>query len=426
MKLTATPMEHQHKFLEFSKEHDFTLCGDQMGLGKTLEAIMVSVDGNYNTLVVCPAFLKHNWKAEFLKFTDLEEDEIAIDKIVNSKHSSRLRVVITSYSRLKNAAGFFKWADHVIADEAHYLKNMAAARTGQFHKGIKTALPKKLTLLTGTAVKNRVDEFYSLLYVLSYCPSGKNGLKITDKYITQYSFSNKFSYKRTFTLPSRRVEITKFEGLRNEAELRTYFKGKYIRRLTKDVIVLPELLHKYVEVDYAYDDTELKEAYESFTGKKDGHIMALKRGSAVAKSPFTAVYAKNIHEESGQPVVIFSDHIDSVDLIAAKLGKGVGVIKGSTPMPERHSIVESFQSGQLDYLVATIGAASTGLTLTASSDLVFNDMSYVPANNKQASARIHRIGQEKTCRVHKICGSFIDRMIMTSLTSKEKIIDKIL
>lgn len=421
MELTITPFEHQQLYIKFALQCDYTLCGDQMGLGKTLSAIGVSVAMDCNTLVVAPAFLKHNWKAEYLKFTDLKDEEITIDK-----RTSKSKIVITSYSKLGKARTFFEWADYVIADEAHYLKNLEAKRTQYFHQAIKNYRPERLSLLTGTAVKNRVGEFYSILYLLAYCPTGSNGKRITEKFKTQYAFSKHFSHEKVFHIPQRgrKVEVRKFEGLKNEQELKTYFRGKYMRRLTRDVIDLPELLERYVDVEYKYDDSALQE-YTRHQGKIDGAIMAIKSGSALAKAPFTADYAKNIFAETGNPVVIFSDHVNPVDLMVGKL-KRAASITGATPMAQRHDIVKKFQNGDLDYLVATIGALSTGVTLTAAQDLIFNDMSYIPANNAQASKRIHRIGQNKTCRIHKMCGSFIDGAIMRSLSSKQLVLDKVL
>lgn len=416
MELTLTPFEHQQVFTRFALSSDYVLCGDEPGLGKTLSSIGVACAMKKPTLCVVPAFLKHNWKAEFLKFTDLKEDEITIDKKLKES-----KVVITSYSQLKNARDWFKWADLVIADEAHYLKNITAARTKIFHLGIKEFLPERLVLLTGTPVKNRVDEFYSLLLLLSYCPSKANGKNIRDHFRSQYAFTKRYSHERSFRVGYR--TITKFEGLKNEDELRTFFRGKYMRRLTKSVIDLPELRHKYVEAKYAFDDKELAN-FEKFSSKIDGHIMAIKSGAALAKAAFTASYAKNIFEESRSPVVIFSDHVDAVLSISGKL-KRSAFITGSTSMEERHRLVQSFQSGKLDYIVATIGALSTGVTLTAARNLIFNDMSYVPADNAQATKRIHRIGQEFNCIIHKIYGSYIDKSIMTSLTSKEEVIKKI-
>lgn len=385
------------------------------------------MEENYRTLVVCPAFLKHNWKAEFLKFTTLKEEDILV---INSKKdinkAFRYRIVIANYEKLKDCEELFRLTDYVIADEAHYLKNIEAKRTQYFHNFIRLHRPTRLSLLSGTAVKNRVEEFFSPLVLLAYAPEGRNGLKITDKYRVQYKFSKQFSHERVFDIAvrGRKVTVRKFEGLRNEAELKTYFRGKYMRRLTSQVIDLPELREKYVEVNYKFDDKEL-ENYVKFTNKMDGHIMAIKKGSAVAKASFTADYAKNIFDETGNPVVIFSDHIDPVHIIADKLKKSA-YITGATSMAERHEIVSAFQGGKLDYIVATIGAASTGITLTRANNLVFNDMSYIPADNAQASKRIHRIGQENNCIIHKICGSSVDKAIMTSLTSKQQVLDRIL
>ena len=424
MKLRVTPFEHQQEFIRFSLKNDYTLLGDEMGLGKTLSSIGVSVamatghtmhSGNPSgcrTLVVCPAFLRHNWRAEIDKFVEGNEGMFEV----------------VSYSQLKKPAvrDAFKIADHVIFDESHYLKNLESQRTRYAHEYIRANTPERLTLLTGTAIKNNVVEFYSLLKLLSYCPSHRNGKSIYPRFRTSGQFGRHFSNEivRKINVRGRKVEIRKFEGVKNGEELKSYFRGKYMRRLTKQVINLPELMDKYVECNYKFNDKELAN-YEKFKGKIEGHIMAIKRGSAMAKANFTADYAKGIFEEVGRPVVIFSDHVDPVHTITSKL-KRAASITGSTPMSERHTIVQDFQSGKLDYLVATIGAASTGITLTASSDLVFNDMSYVPADNAQASKRIHRIGQGNICRIHKIVGSAVDRSVMESLQSKQQVIDKVL
>ena len=428
MKLTVTPFPHQAAYRDFALACDYTLLGDEPGVGKTLSAISVAIEMNCPTLVVCPAFLKFNWNAEFLKFTDIKEEEILL---INTKKDFRrispsIRVAIVNYEKLIDCKELFNWAEYVISDESHLLKNLEAKRTQLFHKYIIASPPRRLSLLTGTPVKNRVEEFYSLLTLLSYCPSGKNGKNIRDKFRTQYRFAQHFSHERSFDINvrGRSVTVRKFEGLRNEEELRTYFRGKYMRRLTKDVLDIPEMLEKYVEVSYKYDDSSLKD-FTAHQSKLDGHIMSIKTGSALAKAPFTADYAKNLNLETGRPVVIFSDHVASIKLIGEKL-KNSAVITGSTPMDERHKWVTEFQAGRLDYILATIGAMSTGVTLTAASDLIFNDMSYVPADNEQASRRINRITQENSCRIHRMCGSHIDKAIMIALTSKQSVLDRII
>jgi len=50
--------------------------------------------------------------------------------------------------------------------------------------------------------------------------------------------------------------------------------------------------------------------------------------------------------------------------------------------------------------------------------MVFNDLSWVPAQNAQAEKRFHRIGQEHKCVVHRILGSPEDTLIVKQLTDK--------
>jgi SNF2 family DNA or RNA helicase len=180
-----------------------------------------------------------------------------------------------------------------------------------------------------------------------------------------------------------------------------------------------------VYVKYDYNDKDLQAALENELSNTDGHISKVKAGSALAKAPFTIDYAKSLHEETGSPIVIFCDHVESVQTIAAGL-KNSAVITGATSMEKRNDIVNQFQAGKLTYLVATIGAASVGLTLTQANHLIFNSLSWVPANNAQAKKRIHRIGQKNICFVHLIAGSEVDKMIITSLQSKSAVIERIL
>lgn len=74
-------------------------------------------------------------------------------------------------------------------------------------------------------------------------------------------------------------------------------------------------------------------------------------------------------------------------------------VTGATAAQDRTRAVERFQRGEARVFVGNIVAAGTGVTLTAASELVFAEMSYVPGENVQAADRIHRIGQRNGCRV---------------------------
>jgi len=84
--LKAEPFPYQRKGLEFLNSiSGVGMIGDEMGLGKSFQAIAYATQHNLKTIVVCPATLKYNWKNEVEKFTDkktLIVTEIAEDALV--------------------------------------------------------------------------------------------------------------------------------------------------------------------------------------------------------------------------------------------------------------------------------------------------------------------------------------------------------
>lgn len=90
-------------------------------------------------------------------------------------------------------------------------------------------------------------------------------------------------------------------------------------------------------------------------------------------------------------MVVFSAFRAPIEALAAL--DGWRIITGDTPQSERENIVRDFQAGRLRGVGATIAAAGTALTLTRSSNVLFVDRDWTPANNIQAEDRAHRIGQ---------------------------------
>ena len=89
----------------------------------------------------------------------------------------------------------------------------------------------------------------------------------------------------------------------------------------------------------------------------------------------------------------------------------------------RDTLQQRFQNRQIDVLCGSIGAMSVGVTLTRTNVAIFNDRSYVPANNLQAIKRILRIGQNKPCVQIAIVREGIDEKINAMLIEKEKTIE---
>lgn len=153
------------------------LLGDEVGLGKTIEAALVVcqywAERRRRLLVICPASLRKQWAQEL-------HDKFAVPATVVDAVSLRKQsagdmlatmqrlvgksVVILSYqfaARLEAELRAVPW-DVVVIDEAHKLRNAhrASNRTGQ---ALKRALQgRKKLLLTATPLQNSLMELYGL------------------------------------------------------------------------------------------------------------------------------------------------------------------------------------------------------------------------------------------------------------------------
>ncbi len=420
------PYPFQKEGIRFALEHHYCIIGDEMGLGKTPEGIGISlVSGSKATLVICPASLKLNWEVEINKFSKKKQ---RIFVCMDSKgvafaasHADDYDFIIGNYEQLQNdnMGLLFNWADYVIAEEGHYLKNIKAIRTKAFHQYIMMYKPKRFTVLTGTPISGNVGDWYSLIKLCSYNPSKTSGEGMGT--MSYYGFCEKFSHRKTINIGGR--SIVKYEGIRNVDGLKALLKGKYIRRLKKDVLDLPKVIEREVIVDFK-DVEGMQEEWDKYLEEtKDSIYATAKMESAKAKSKFTVKYCKDLHDSGASPLIVFTAHLESLQIIAQGLEINrlkVRVIQGDVSPNERHQIVQLFQAGKLDAVVCSIQAASVGLTLTRSSNMVFNDLHPNPIFNAQALARFDRIGQTVNPNVHFIIKGMFDRKMTTKL--REKII----
>lgn len=384
-------------------KHKYYLLADPMGFGKTIQALTAIKEAGKKTLIVCPAFLRFTW-----------EDEA--EKFYGKDFASTLTIIsYSSFHRLKDMR-----YDFVVCDEAHYLKNPKAKRTQFFFSLIRKNRPEYLLLMTGTPIKNRVGEFWSLLQLLSLNPGPTNGHRLR---MSHFEFQRHFSNLRYQKINGR--QFAKFEGHRNIPELKQILIGKYLRRKS-DAVELPPLRRTMVEFKpgKSKQEQDLEKAWEEYnSGKKSKHLSVVKAVTALAKVPDTLKYIQDIVDQDEQ-VVVFTDHVKVVEALAARSPTYRG-ITGSTSMDKRGEIIRQFQACKVQVICATIGALSTGVTLTAASNLIFNDYPWVPADLLQAEKRIHRIGQDKPCVIHMLFSGPIDRMIYAQLVKKLKTIKEV-
>jgi SWI/SNF-related matrix-associated actin-dependent regulator 1 of chromatin subfamily A len=384
-------------------------CFDLPGLGKSLEilaSICAVLKDGQKALVVVPPHLMANWKHEVEKFTYLE-----IGKDIDLYPYTQLGKKLTSFQGYSFVAG----------DEAHYLKNLDAKRTQLFMTYLDAAIPQWFIYATGTPLTNRIPEAYTFLLMLS--GFAHVSPKIDVLYPTYYQFCERFCHVKTVSYGSG----VKYHGKKNMDELREYMKPWTIRRAPNLSV---KMANQSVIADYK-DDKQLAKAFEDHAsdGEIGGIDIVAKKLAAVAKAPFTAKWVHDELENESGPIVVFSDHREPVEIIAADLKScswRVESIMGGDSMVRRAAVIEAFQRGEIDALILTVGAGSTGNTLTKSNLVVFNDIPWVPANLEQARKRIFRLSQERNCRCVYIVGSKADDQIITMIKAKLKVINAVL
>lgn len=428
--LTVDPHGYQSEGEKFLALHPYCILADQMGVGKTLQALIRAfkmANAGKKILVVVPPFLRINW---YLEIDKMARNFYEVHMIEEGKELKTMPkttdICIIGYSQINNSEHLFDWADCVIADEAHYLKSMDAGRTNKFHQFLYEYAPDYCYLLTGTPIQNGVCEFYSLLRLCSYNPRGTSGIDITKDYPLPEDFYQAFAYPYDVKVRSQKGSfyLTRYEGLRKDMipKLKSLMKGKYIRRWAKDVLDLPPIVPKEIIVSYK-SNSALEKEFATFNAE-DKSSPPAKAKSALLKAPFTVDYAKNLNAQGVGPIIIYTDHVKSCEYIAEKLK--CPYIHGKVSTKKRAEYVKQFQAGKLEYLVSTIGAGAEGLTLTAANHMILNDLNWVPLKNEQVYFRISRIGATKTSFIHFMIGSIQDKKITQNLNKKIKVIKEIL
>lgn len=410
---------------------------DDMGLGKTIQVIALLLIQkkkvtNRPSLLVLPASLLSNWKAEIQRFapslnalffhpSELSRSDFDGLAAQANESLSQWDLVVTTYGMLQRQPWICASSWHlVILDEAQAIKNPSSEQT----KLTKTLIGYAKIALTGTPIENRLGDLWSLYDFI--CP----GLLGT---------SNQF---KQFIKSLERKENTSY------APLRQLVQPYLLRRLKTDKTIISDLPDK-TEIKawcdltkeqlklYTQSVQDLTRALEASEGgiQRKGLILAyLTRFKQICNHPGQVLGDKDYHEKrSGkfnrlaylydeiatrqEKVLIFTQYREMTLPIAAFLEQRFGtaglILHGGTPVAKRQQLVDQFQDEQgPPFFVLSLKAGGTGLNLTAASHVIHFDRWWNPAVENQATDRAFRIGQKRNVLVHKmICKGTIEEKI---------------
>jgi SWI/SNF-related matrix-associated actin-dependent regulator 1 of chromatin subfamily A len=424
---------HQIEGVAFLLGRRRAILADDMGLGKTRQAIVSlrHLTPGGRRLVVCPASVKRNWAREI---SVVAPDASVL--IIEGSATVALTAewVIVNYDILGKHLHTLEqvaWAA-LVFDEAHYLKNHTSARSRaarQLTASAASATPAlAVQLLTGTPLTSRPRDLFVLLQLAAH-PLGRSFLAFAKRYCA--AEKGEYGWKTG--------------GASNIEELTVQLHGVMLRRTKDDVLALPPKLRTWmpVEVPAGTGSRAVKKVFELLAGKharpagprdtelrRRGKLLAFlveaRQALAFAKTAATLDLVKGAIDQ-GEKVIVFSCFDDPIAKLARELGNAAVVLTGKTPAATRQTLVDRFQNDDdVRVFVANIIAGGTGLNLTAATQVVFNDLDWVPTNHWQAEDRAYRIGQTRTVNVtYFVARDTIDDFVQAVLETKAALVNAI-
>jgi superfamily II DNA or RNA helicase len=443
--LKATLRPYQAKglaWLLFMQRLGLGAClADDMGLGKTLQviALLVAVKGSQSelklelrtrpSLIVVPASLVGNWKAELAKFAP----SLRVMTASKEAHDFEADVVIATYQFLtRSKALLAKEWKVVVLDEAQAIKNPGALQT----QTVKTLRAQMRIALTGTPVENRPGDLWSLFDFLnpgllgSAAAFAETIKRLGNRYAPLRQLVQPYLLRRMKTdkriiadLPDK-TEVKALCALtKKQATLYTRLVQELKRTL--DDPSLPPLQRNGLVLSFLIKFKQVCNHPSHWSG--DGQFKPEDSGKFARLAEICSELA-----ERQERVLVFTQFAEMCEPLMQHLAQVFGrpglMLNGSTPVKQRAQLVEKFQASDgPPFFVISVKAGGTGLTLTAASHVIHFDRWWNPAVENQATDRAFRIGQKKNVLVHKfIVPGTIEERVDRLMEGKQQLSDELL
>ncbi|MEH2434793.1 MAG: DEAD/DEAH box helicase [Nostoc sp.] len=387
---------------------------DQMGLGKTVQALAVILRNAHEgpTLIIAPTSVCMNWVSEAHKFAPtlniIQFSGANRQKLLDGLQP--LDMLVCSYGLLQQEEvaqmlSGVQWQT-IVLDEAQAIKNMTTKRS-QAAMNLKSNF-KLLT--TGTPIENHLGELWNLF-----------------RFINPGLLGSFESFNQRFATP-----IEKYQDKLARNKLKKLIQPFLLRRTKNQVLEeLPSRTEILLHVELSREEKAFYEALRrqaiskltesnAEAGKKHlqvlAEIMKLRRAccnpslvmpDTELPSSKLQLFGEVLGEllENCHKALVFSQFVDHLHIIRDYLeqqGINYQYLDGSTSVAERKKRVDAFQAGSGDVFLISLKAGGTGLNLTAADYVIHTDPWWNPAVEDQASDRAHRIGQQRPVTIYRL------------------------
>jgi superfamily II DNA or RNA helicase len=411
--------QHGLNWLQFLRRSGLGgILADDMGLGKTLQTLAHLLrdheDGRADrpSLVLAPVSVLGTWRREAERFAPALRTRVWHGGDRHGRDFGDADLVIAPYSLLQRDRALWhqqRW--HVVVlDEAQHIKN-ASTHAAQ----VVAALDARQRLcLTGTPMENHLGELWSLFHFLMPGFLGSQA-----------------RFKEVFRIP-----IEKHADTQQLAQLRRRVTPFMLHR-TKSAVAteLPEKMESITPVTLQGPQADLYETIRLTTEQAVREALAgrglarsqiqvldallklrqvccdprlVKAAPAAAKAAGSAkleLLMEMLPEllDEGRRVLLFSQFTGMLALIEAALRERkipFATLTGQTQ--RRDEVIQRFTSGAVPLFLISLKAGGTGLNLPQADTVIHYDPWWNPAVEEQATARAHRIGQQRQVMVYKL------------------------
>lgn len=383
------------------------ILGDEMGLGKTMQVIAtilyLKTKGDTPILVVAPVSLLANWQRECAKFAPSLNVFLHYGNHRTGNYRDLLNydVIVSAYSTVVSdiyMLNMIEWR-LVVLDEAQNIKNPYSQRT----KSCKSLNRDRSIAVSGTPFENHMSDIWSLM-----------------DFILPGVFGSLQTYKD-------KIPDDAFGGQLFEPILTPLMLRRLVQDVAKDlpekvVSSQPIIMSQAESMRYADYLNEARDKAESESlnlGVLQKLRMFCTHPCITEDTPTSTDPAEQSLKyqrlcelmdeiiERREKVLVFTSYKKMFDVFTTDLPRRFGIkvwtINGETPVAERQTIVDQFNS--LPYPAALIlnpVAGGTGLNITGANHVIHYNLEWNPSLEDQSSARAYRRGQQKTVFVYRL------------------------
>jgi SNF2 family DNA or RNA helicase len=443
------------------------LLADTMGAGKTVVAVAVvnSVARFRRILVICMASAVEKVWVEHIRRWQTRDLRITPVRAENTYDIGTIPCgwVIINYALLRKHHDGLRakdW-DLIIVDEGQAMKTWNSVRTMNVCGGLVDDLDEerrsnweshqreikslarartKVLILTGTPIKNRLDELFPLVHFLDPAsfPDLEQFIALQDVSAVQLKLRRTVMIRRPLSelhkelppLTRKTVTIRHSDCNGDVSNIDTCLDDMLVIGLNSNA----RLQNWFADVECQirkilarlYDDKRL-----SVEGRRSLED-SLKRLQTIARARTGACKHNTVLSylmHCRQKTAVFGWRRDLIEDLAFKLrqgGRGVVTLIGGTKQPDK--VVERFQEDDgILFFIGNLDCASTSITLTAAHHVVLAELSWVPSDEDQSIARVWRTGQKQPVSVVKfLLEDSLDERMQAAQDRKREFIARVL